>query len=118
VRAEQSTAFIGVRRRELLGDLRVDTSASVSRGSLYESVAGNVAPGLPLSDSADLSLYYRPSWMRYRADSDGSIEHGFGARFWWAPSATLDLSGSADVLAGRDVDVLIFQLSAAYRPRF
>jgi hypothetical protein len=117
--ADQTTGFLNFRRRELLGQLRLDTGASVSRGSLYQSAAINIAPGIPfLDDAADLSIYYRPSWMRYRAELDGFVEHGFGTRLWWAMSSALDLSGSADVIAGRDVDVLVFQLSAAYRPRF
>lgn len=117
--ADQTTGFLNFRRRELLGQLRVDTGASASRGSLYQSAAFNIAPGLPFLDgSADLSLYYRPNWMRYRAEIDGFVEHGFGTRLWWAVSSVFDLSGSADVIAGRDVDVLVLQLSAAYRPRF
>lgn len=117
--AEQATAFMNFRRRELLGKLRLDAGGTVSRGSLYESVAFSIAPGAPLGDdSADLSFYYRPSWMRYRAELDGFIEHGFGTRIWWAASQVLDFSGSADVITGRDVDVVLFQLSAAYRPRF
>ncbi len=117
--ADQATGFLNFRRRELLGKLRLDTGATGSRGSLYESAALNIAPGSPFwDDSADLSVYYRPSWMRYRAERDGFVEHGFGARLWWAASSVFDLSGSADVLTGRDVDVVVFQLSAAYRPRF
>jgi hypothetical protein len=117
--AEQTTGFLNLRRRELLGELRVDAGASASRGSLYQSAALNIAPGLSFLDgSADLSIYYRPSWMRYRAEPDGFVDHGFGTRLWWAVSTVFDLSGSADVIAGRDVDVLVFQLSAAYRPRF
>jgi hypothetical protein len=117
--ADQTTAFVNLRRRELVGKLRVDAGGSLSRGSFYDSAAINIAPGTPLwNESADVSFYYRPSWMRYRAELDGSIEHGFGTRLWWAASPVFDLSGSADVLVGRDVDVLVFQLSAAYRPRF
>jgi hypothetical protein len=117
--ADQTTGFVNFRRREIVGKLRVDAGASLSRGSLYDSAAVNIAPGTPLwNESADVSIYYRPSWMRYRAELDAFVEHGFGTRLWWALSPALDLSGSADVIVGRDVDVLVFQLSAAYRPRF
>jgi hypothetical protein len=118
-KAEQATGFVNLRRRDIIGRLRLDAGGTVSRGSLYQSVALNISPGTPLGDdSADISIYYRPSWMRYRAELEGFIEHGFGTRLWWAPSPVFDLSGSVDALVGRDVDVLIFQLSAAYRPRF
>jgi hypothetical protein len=117
--ADQTTGFVNLRRREIVGKLRVDAGGSLSRGSLYDSAALNIAPGTPLwNESADVSFYYRPSWMRYRAELEGFVEHGFGTRLWWALSPVLDLSGSADVIVGRDVDVLVFQLSAAYRPRF
>ena len=117
--ADQTTGFVNFRRRDLIGTLRLDAGATVSRGSLYQSAAVNIAPGLSLWDeSADISVYYRPSWMRYRAELDGGGEHGFGARLWWALSPVLDVSGSTDALVGRDVDVLMFQLSVAYRPRF
>jgi len=118
-KADQTTGFINVRRREIVGKLRLDAGTTLSRGSLYQSAAINIGPGVPLGDeSADVSLYYRPSWMRYRAELDGFVEHGFGARLWWALSPVLDMSGSADALVGRDVDVLMFQLGLAYRPRF
>jgi hypothetical protein len=117
--ADQTTGFLNFRRRDLIGKLRLDAGATVSRGSLYQSATVNIAPGLSLWDeSADVSIYYRPSWMRYRAELDGFDEHGFGARLWWALSPVLDVSGSTDALVGRDVDVLMFQLSVAYRPRF
>ncbi|HTV25557.1 MAG TPA: hypothetical protein VMG12_42970 [Polyangiaceae bacterium] len=117
--ADQVTAFSNFRRRDIIGSLRLDAGATVSRGSLYQSIAVNIAPGMSFWDeSADVSVYYRPSWMRYRAELEGADDHGFGTRFWWALSPVFDLSGSADVLVGRDVDVLLFQLSVAYRPRF
>ncbi len=117
--AEQTTAFLNFRRRELVGKLYLDAGASASRGSLVESAALSLASGTPLlDDMADVSIYYRPSASRYRADSDAFIEHGIGTRLWWAPSAVLDLSGSAELLTGRDIDVLMFHVGAAYRPRF
>lgn len=117
--ADQATMFANLRLREVAGLLRLDTGGSLSRGSLYESFALTVASGSPLlQGSADVSFHYRPTWMRYRAERNDSIEHGFGARVWWAPSPVLDFSGSADVLTGRDVDALLFQLTATYRPRF
>lgn len=117
--ADQATGFFNLRRREIVGKLRMDGGATLSRGSLYESAALSLAPGLPFwNESADMSFYYRPNWMRYRSDPNGFIDHGFGTRLWLAVTNVLDLSGSADVILGRDVDVLVFQLSAAYRPRF
>lgn len=117
--AEQATLFAAFQRRELAGPLRLDTSATLSRGSILESAALNLGAGAPFwNDGADLSLYYRPSITRYNADQAEFWEHGVGARIWWAPSHELDLSGSADVLVGRDADVLLLHVGASYRPRF
>lgn len=117
--AEQSTAFVSFRQREILKLLRFDTGASVSRGSLLDSAALDVGLGAATrEDSVDVSVYYRPSLMRYRAGPDEFIEHGLGTRLWWALSDVLDLNGSLDVLTGPDVDVFTLQLGAAWRPRF
>jgi hypothetical protein len=117
--AEQASAFVAARRRELFGPVRVEGGASATRGTLLESVALNVGAGTPLLDeAADVALYYRPSWLRYRADRERLVEHGVGTRLWWAPRYDLDLSGSAEIITGGDVDVLLFSVGAAYRPRF
>jgi len=117
--AQQSTAFVSFRQREILNLLRFDAGVSVSRGSLLESAALDVGLGAATrDDAADISLYYRPSLKRYRAGLDEFVEHGVGTRLWWALSDVLDLNGSFDVLTGRDVDVFSLQLGAAWRPRF
>ena len=117
--AEQATAFLSFRKREVIGKLRFDAGASASSASLLESVAFNLGSGSPFwDDMADLSLYYRPSLLRYRAGRQGVIEHGVGTRLWWAASTELDLSGSAELVTGGDVDVLMLHVGAAYRPRF
>jgi len=118
-KAEQSTAFVSFRQREILSVLRFDAGVSVARGSLLESAALDLGLGAATrNDSADISLYYRPSLMRYRAGLNEFVEHGVGTRLWWALSDVLDLNGSVDLLAGRDVDVFTLQLGAAWRPRF
>jgi hypothetical protein len=117
--AQNGTAFVSFRQREILELLRFDVGASASRGSLLESTALDVGLGMTsANDAADASLYYRPSLMRYRAGSEEFVEHGVGSRLWWAPSEVIDLTGSVDLLTGRDVDVLILQLGAAWHPRF
>lgn len=115
---EQATAFFNVRRRDLLGALRVEAGASASRGSIIESAALDLGAGAALGEAADLGIYYRPSLTRYRAELDPFLEHGAGGRFWWAPSPAFDLNGSLEVVSGRDVDVLLLQVGAAFRPRF
>jgi len=117
--AEQSTGFLHFQRRDLFGALRLDAGASASRGSIIESVALDVGAGLSLGqDSTDVSLYYRPSLARYGADADAFIEHAVGSRLWWALSSVFDLTGSCELVTGRDVDVLLLQLGAAWTPRF
>jgi hypothetical protein len=63
-------------------------------------------------------MSYRPALTRYRLASDTFVEHGLGSRFWWAPAPTLDLTASIELVRGPDVDVLLLQLGAAWRPRF
>lgn len=119
VEVSQTTAFLNFRRREIAELLRLDAGLSASRSSLLENAALNVGLGASSADdAADVSLYYRPSLARYRTGSEQFVEHAFGSRVWWAPSDVLDLSGSVDLITSRDVDVLVFQLGAAWRPRF
>lgn len=117
--AEHGTVFLGYRLRELWHVGRLELGASAARGSLIESAALNVGVGAALlQDTADVGVYYRPSVLRYVADSAELLEHGAGARLWWAAASTLDLSLSADVLQSRDVGVLLLQTTLAWRPRF
>jgi len=117
--AEQASAFVNLRRRDLFGLLRFDAGASVSSGSLLESAALNVSVGAAFwQDRLDASVYYRPNVLRYRANSEQLLEHGTGARLWWAVFDDFDSSLSADLLTGPDVDVLFVQAALAWRPRF
>jgi len=117
--AEQASAFFNVRRREILGVLRAEAGASVSSGSLLESAALQLGLGAALlDDRLDASAYYRPSVLRYRAGAGQLLEHGVGARVWWAAFGDFDTSVSADLLTGPDVDVLFLQAALAWRPRF
>lgn len=119
VQARQTTAFLNFSRRELWQKLRFDAGASAARGSLVESAALVIGLGAPLwGDMADVSLHYRSSLNRYRTGNDPFLEHSVGTRLWWAASSVLDLNGSAELLTGPDVDVLMLHVGAAYRPRF
>ncbi|HTV21148.1 MAG TPA: hypothetical protein VMG12_20825, partial [Polyangiaceae bacterium] len=117
--AEQATAFVHFQRRNLFGALRFDAGSSVSSGSLLESAALEVGLGASLlRDALDASVYYRPNVLRYRANSEQLLEHGTGARLWWALFDGFDTSLSGDLLTGPDVDVLFVQAALAWRPRF
>jgi hypothetical protein len=117
--AEQATAFVHFQRRDLFGALRFDAGSSVSSGSLLESAALDVGLGVAvLRDALDASVYYRPNVLRYKADSQPLLEHGTGARLWWAVFDGFDTSLSADLLTGPDVGVLFIQAAMAWRPRF
>lgn len=117
--AEQAAAFVNLRRRDLFDVLRFDAGASVSSGSLLESAALSFGLGAAFwQDRLDASVYYRPSVLRYRANSEQLFEHGTGARVWWALFDDFDTSVSADLLSGPDVDVLFVQGALAWRPRF
>ena len=117
--AEHNSVFVGYRLRELWQVGRLELGASASRGSLIESAAVNAGLGASLlQDTADVSVYYRPSLLRYTADSAELLEHGAGARLWWAASRTIDLSLSGDLLQSRDTSMLLLQTTLAWRPRF
>jgi hypothetical protein len=116
---EQSTAFLHFQQRELFGVLRLDAGASASHGSWLDSAALELGAGAPLArDTADLSLYYRPSIARYGVDAQAFLEHGWGGRWWWTPAASIDLDGSCELLTGADVDVLLLQVGLSWTPRF
>ncbi|HWO13048.1 MAG TPA: hypothetical protein VNN80_26290, partial [Polyangiaceae bacterium] len=118
--AEQATAFLNLRRRDLLaGHLRIEAGGGVSSGSLIQSASLNLGVGAGfLEDALDASVYYRPSVLRYEANSQALVEHGAGARLWWALLDELDASLSGDLVTGADVDVLLLQGALAWRPRF
>jgi hypothetical protein len=117
--AEQASAFVHVQRRDLFGVVRLDAGSSVSSGSLLESAALELGLGASLwRDAVDASVYYRPSLLRYKANSAPLLEHGTGARVGWALWGGFDTSVSADLLTGPDADVLFVQAALAWRPRF
>lgn len=117
--AEQASAFINLRRRDLFGVLRFDAGGSASSGSVVESAALSVGLGAGfLEDTLDASVYYRPSVLRYKANSEALLEHGAGARLWWAILGDFDASVSGDLVTGADIDVLFVQGALAWRPRF
>jgi hypothetical protein len=118
--AEQASAFLNLRRRDLLGGLlRFDAGASASSGSILDTLALNVGVGAGFfEDALDASVYYRPSVLRYQASAEALFEHGTGARLWWALFGDFDASLSGDLITGADVDVLFVQGALAWRPRF
>jgi hypothetical protein len=117
--AEQASASLHLQLRDVFGVLRFDAAGSVSSGSLLESAALELGLGASLwRDALDASIYYRPGVLRYKANSEPLLEHGTGARLWWALFDGFDASLSADLLTGRDVDVLFAQAALAWRPRF
>jgi hypothetical protein len=117
--SEQATAFVHFQRRDLFGALRFDAGSSVASGSLLESAALELGLAAALwRDALDVSVYYRPSLLRYKANSEPLLEHGTGARLWWALFDGFDTSVSADLLTGPVADVLFVQTALAGRPRF
>jgi hypothetical protein len=118
--AEQTSVFLNLRRRDLLGGLlRFDAGASASSGSILDTMALNLGVGAAFMDDAlDASVYYRPGVSRYQASAEAFFEHGAGARLWWALFGDFDASLSSDLITGADVDVLFVQGALAWRPRF
>jgi hypothetical protein len=114
--SRQLGGFVGSRLR-VAQELRIDTSLMLSTGSLLDTYAASLGVGTGLAgELVDVALRYRPAWNQYRADPSGFLEHAFGARIALASQGELGLTLDADVITGRDVDVLLLQTLLTWRP--
>ncbi len=76
-----------------------------------------MSPGIELLDrKLDLSARYRPGSFRYNADDSAFIEHWLGAAVWYSPSRHFDIALDGDTVFGSDIDVLVLQAFATWRP--
>jgi hypothetical protein len=117
--AEQTGAYTNLRLLELVGRMRLDAGAMTSQGTLLNTVAFTLSPGLPFMDgAADVALRYRPAVIRYRASTEAFVEHSIGGALWVSPSRSVDVSLDADYVTGRDLDALIAQLAMVWRTGF
>jgi hypothetical protein len=115
--AEMAGGYAQLRLIDIVGTLRLDAGTAVARGSLLTTVSGSLSPGIELLDRRlDLSARYRPALVRYRADESAFLEHLVGMAVWLSPSRSFDLSVDADTVFGSDVDVLVVQGLATWRP--
>jgi hypothetical protein len=113
----QAGSFARITVLNVIARARVEGSFTGSTGSLLDTVGGSVGVGSPFAhDKLDVSLHYRPAWLRYTADPSAFVQHAVGASMLWLPSAVFDLSLNADLLAGRDVSALLVQTLMTVRP--
>lgn len=115
--ASQGGGFLHLRLNKFLGDSgHLDVTASGSDGSLYQTAAVAIAPGVTLSRSFDVTLRYRPAVSRYYSDVDFFLEHNAGGSIRYTPSHRFEMHLDADLLTSRDVDVVLVQLLTTWRP--
>lgn len=96
--------------------MRAQVGAGFQAGQLYQSVNARVGLGVSLwSGALDANLYYRPAMSRYRASNDTFVEQGFGAQVTTVLSNAWELLVTGDVVASRDVSVLLVQSQLNYR---
>jgi len=116
---EQVAGHGNVRLLEIAGPLRLDTGFFGSRGTLLESAALELSPGLEVMDGdGDVALRYRPALIRYRASTRAVLEHSVGGALWLSPTGALNVSFDADYVTGGDFDALIVQSALVWRTGF
>lgn len=116
---DQLAGYGNLRLSEVIGRLRLDTGVAGSRGTLLQSAALWVSPGLPFLDGrGDGSLRYRPALIRYQASTQAVIEHALGGAVWFSVGDHLDLSLDADWVTGGDLNALLVQSALVWRAGF
>lgn len=116
---EQFAGYGNLRLMKVAGELRIDTGVSGSRGTLLQTAALLVSPGISfLDDRGDVSLRYRPALIRYEASTKSVLEHSAGGALFVSPGANLDVSLDADFVTGGDFDALILQSALIWRAGF
>ncbi len=109
--------FAHLRMIDIVGSLRVDAGASAARSSLLTNAGFSLSPGLELLDrKLDVSARYRPAVTRYAAADSAFVEHLVGMAVWYSPSRHFDFAIDGDTVFGSDVDVLVLQGLATWRP--
>jgi len=117
VDSEQLAGFANASFLHIVEALHFDTGLFAQTGSLIRSAALSLGAGTLLAaESLDLAINYRPALTRYYADTSAFLEHSASASAIWQIDATLRLGVSADVIAGRDLSVLLMQSSLQWRP--
>lgn len=115
----QIGGFASVRAAPLVETVRADLFLSAATGAVYDTMAGRLTLGWAIvPDMIDLSAHYRIGYSIYRADFEGWLEHMAGGSLVVTPLPELAITLVGDGITGRDVDVLLLQLSAIYRPSF
>jgi len=116
---EQSSAFGNLRLLDLIGRMRLDAGAMGSQGSLLDTAAFTLSPGIVfMNGDADVSLRYRPALIRYQASTEAFVEHSLGGALWLSPSRSVDITLDADYVTGRDLDAVIVQSAMVWRSGF
>ena len=115
--SRQLGGFAHVRLMRLAQRLRLEAIASYRHGSLLRGGRLLTALGYTALDGLlDMSVHYQPAYLTYRADTEYYIEHGVGADLWFKALSDIDVVLAADLLTGRDVDVVTVYAQLHYRP--
>ena len=117
--AAQVAGYGNVRLLDLIGRMRLDTGVMGSSGSLLQTAALTLSPGVTFWDgTADASVRYRPALVRYEASTEAFIEHAIGAGLSLEPTSSFDIALDGDYYTGRDLDALIVQLAMVWQAGF
>lgn len=113
----QAGAFASLRAAPLFETLRGDLFLSASTGAVYQTMAARLSLGWSIiPDVLDISAHYRLGYSIYRAELTGWPEHMGGGSIVLTPMPELSVTLAGDGITGRDVEVLMLQLQAVYRP--
>jgi hypothetical protein len=95
---------------------RLDLGITAATGPLLDTAALRVAAGTQLlRQRLDLSVFYRPSVLRYRASLGDLVEHRAGGDLAWSPTPWLDLHLGVEVLEGGDARGVLLLASSVVR---
>lgn len=109
--------FTNLRFLDLVGPLYLDLGGSAQAGSLLRSLGLAVAPGVLLAGGdADLSVHYRGTLVRYRADIAYRFEHVVGADLWASVGDSVMFALSGDWLRARELSTALVQVVVTWRP--
>jgi hypothetical protein len=115
----QVGGYASVRAAPLFETLRGDLFVSASTGAVYDTMAARLSLGWSIvPDVLDIAAHYRVGYGLYRADLSGWVEHMAGGSIVLTPMPELSITLAGDGLTGRDLDVLMLQLQAVFRPSF
>ncbi len=112
-----TSAYTFFRWLDIYDKLRVDLGVSQASGSFVRATTFTAAPGYTFDgQNVDVTLRYQPALMRYTTDDSPFVQHSVGASLWVSPGRAVDLTLDGELDRGRDINAIIVQTVAVWRP--